>query len=81
MENNTLGIMYVKRKGGTAFDLSYTQASQGITEINENVSNSNQKTTNIGEGVRQVEDHSIEVKESSEHYVGRPKSYLSLRRS
>ena len=44
-----------------------TQASQGINEINEKVANSNEMTTKMSEGVRQVKDRSIEVKDSSEH--------------
>lgn len=42
-----------------------SQASQGINEINEKVANSNQMTSTMSGGVRQVKERSIEVKNSS----------------
>lgn len=44
-----------------------TQASQGISEINDNVANSNQMTSKMSQGVSQVKERSLEVKESSQH--------------
>jgi methyl-accepting chemotaxis protein len=44
-----------------------SQASLGINEINENVANSNRMTSKMSEGVRQVKNQSLEVKDSSEH--------------
>lgn len=43
------------------------QASLGITEVNENIANSSAMTSQVSEGVRQVKDRSVDVKESSGH--------------
>ena len=43
------------------------EASTGIAEVNENIASSSQMTSQVSNGVNQVKERSVEVKQSSEH--------------
>jgi methyl-accepting chemotaxis protein len=55
-----------------------TQASQGISEINENGARSSQMTIHMSDGDQKVKERSGEVKENIKHVSGSAKELSQL---